>query len=36
MVLAAWLCIAMNLFTEEAIDNVLQKLLQGPRFLPSR
>lgn len=33
MVLAVLLCIAMNLFTEEAIDDVLAKLLQGPRFL---
>jgi len=33
MVLAVLLCIAMNLFTEEAIDDVLVKLLQGPRFL---
>jgi Insertion element 4 transposase N-terminal/Transposase DDE domain len=33
MVLTLLLCIAMNLFTEEAIDDVLLKLLQGPRFL---
>ena len=33
MVLAVLLCIAMNLFTEEAQDDVLAKLLQGPRFL---
>lgn len=33
LVLAMLLCIAMNLFTEEAIDDVLAKLLQGPRFL---
>ena len=33
MVLAVLVCIAMNLFTEEAIDDVLAKLLQGPRFL---
>jgi hypothetical protein len=33
MVLAVLLCIAMNLFTEEALDDVLAKLLQGPRFL---
>ena len=33
MVLAVLICIAMNLFTEEAIDDVLAKLLQGPRFL---
>jgi hypothetical protein len=33
MILTVWLCIAMNLFTEEATDDVLQKLLQGPRFL---
>ena len=33
MVLAVLLCIAMNLFTEEALDDVLARLLQGPRFL---
>lgn len=33
MVLAVFLCIAMNLFTEEAIDDVFVKLVQGPRFL---
>jgi len=33
MVLAVLVCVAMNLFTEEAIDDVLVKLLQGPRFL---
>ncbi len=33
LVLAVLVCIAMNLFTEEAIDDVLAKLLQGPRFL---
>jgi hypothetical protein len=33
MVLSACLCVAMNLFTEEAVDAVLVKLLQGPRFL---
>ena len=33
LVLAVWVCIAMNLFTEEAIDDVLVRLLQGPRFL---
>jgi hypothetical protein len=33
MTLAVLLCIAMNLFTEEAIDDVLVKLLQGSRFL---
>ena len=33
MVLTVLLCIAMNLFTEEAQDDVLAKLLQGPRFL---
>ena len=33
LVLAVMVCIAMNLFTEEAIDDVLVKLLQGPRFL---
>ncbi len=31
--LAVLLCIAMNVFTEEALDAVLAKLLQGPRFL---
>jgi hypothetical protein len=31
--LAVLLCIAMSLFTEEAIDDVLVKLMQGPRFL---
>lgn len=33
MVMAVLLCIAMNLFTEEAIDDVFVKLVQGPRFL---
>jgi hypothetical protein len=33
MVLTVLVCIAMNLFTEEAIDDVLGKLMQGPRFL---
>jgi len=33
LVLAALVCIAMNVFTEEAIDAVLVKLLQGARFL---
>ncbi|MBM3273225.1 hypothetical protein FJY94_08315, partial [Candidatus Kaiserbacteria bacterium] len=33
LVLVVLLCIAMNLFTEEAIEAVLVKLLQGPRFL---
>jgi hypothetical protein len=33
MVLAVVLCIAMSLFTKEAIDDVLVKVLQGPRFL---
>jgi hypothetical protein len=33
MVLTVLVCIAMNLFTKEAIDDVLGKLMQGPRFL---
>lgn len=33
MVLTVILCIAMNLFTEEAIDDVMDKLAAGPRFL---
>lgn len=33
MVLTVLVCIAMNLFTEEATDDVLARLLQGPRFL---
>lgn len=33
MVLTVLVIIAMNLFTEEAIDDVLGRLLQGPRFL---
>jgi hypothetical protein len=33
MVLVVLVCIAMNLFTEEAIEDVLVKLMQGPRFL---
>lgn len=33
MVLTVLLCITMSLYTEEAIDDVLRKLLQGPRFL---
>jgi hypothetical protein len=33
IVLTVLVCIAMNLFTEEAIDDVLGKLMQGPRFL---
>jgi len=33
MVLVVLLCIAMNLFTEEAIDDVLAKLVDGQRFL---
>lgn len=33
MVLVVLVCIAMNLFTEEAIEDVLAKLMQGPRFL---
>lgn len=33
MVIVVLVCIAMNLFTEEAIEDVLGKLMQGPRFL---
>ena len=33
MVIVVLICIAMNLFTEEAIEDVLTKLMQGPRFL---
>jgi hypothetical protein len=33
MVMVVLICIAMNLFTEEAIEDVLVKLMQGPRFL---
>jgi hypothetical protein len=33
MELIVLLCIGMNLFTEEAIDDVLQKLIAGQRFL---
>ncbi len=33
MVLVVLLCIAMCLYTEEAIEDVLIKLMQGPRFL---
>ena len=33
IVLAVFIRIAMGLFTEEAIDDVLAKWLQGPRFL---
>ena len=33
MVIVVLVCIAMNLFTEEAIEDVLFKLMQGPRFL---
>lgn len=33
MVLVVLLCIAMCLYTEEAIEDVLAKLMQGPRFL---
>lgn len=33
MVLTVLLCIAMNLFTEEAIDDVMGKLIAAPRFL---
>jgi hypothetical protein len=33
MVVTIWLCIAMNLYTEESIDDVMLKLAAGPRFL---
>jgi hypothetical protein len=33
MVLVVLLCVAMNLFTEEAIDDVMAKLIEGQRFL---
>ncbi len=33
LVLTVLLCIAMNLFTDESLDEVLAKLLAGPRFL---
>ena len=33
MVSIVLLCVAMNLFTEEAIDDVMQKLIAGERFL---
>ena len=33
MVLVVWLCVAMNLFATDALDDVLRKLMQGPRFL---
>lgn len=33
MPLTVLLCIAMNLFTEEAIDDVMGKLIAAPRFL---
>ena len=33
LALAVLVCIAMNLFTEEALEDVLAKLVQGPRFL---
>lgn len=33
LTLVVLLCIAMNLFTEEAIDDVIRKLIAGPRFL---
>lgn len=32
MVVVVLVCIAMNLFTEEAIEDVLARLMQGPRF----
>ena len=33
MGITIWLCIAMNLYTEESIDDVMVKLVAGPRFL---
>ena len=33
MALVVIICIAMNIFTEEAIEDVLVKLMQGPKFL---
>jgi Insertion element 4 transposase N-terminal/Transposase DDE domain len=33
MVVTIWLCIAMNFYTEESIDDVMVKLAAGPRFL---
>ena len=33
MVVTIWLCIAMNFYTEESIDDVMAKLAAGPRFL---
>jgi len=33
MVMTVLLCIAMNLYTEEAIDDVMGKLVAAPRFL---
>lgn len=33
MTLTVLVCIAMNLFTEEAIEDVMTKLIAGPRFL---
>jgi len=33
MVVTIWLCIAMNMYTEESIDDVMVKLAAGPRFL---
>jgi hypothetical protein len=33
MVVTIWLCKAMNLYTEESIDDVMLKLAAGPRFL---
>ena len=33
MVLVVLLCITMCLYTEEAIEDVMEKLMQGPRFL---
>ena len=33
LVVTIWICIAMNLYTEESIDDVMLKLAAGPRFL---
>ena len=36
MVVTVLLCIGMNLFTEEAIDDVMGKLVAGSRFLRTK
>lgn len=33
MVIVVFVCIAMHLYAEEALEDVLRKLMQGPRFL---